>query len=339
MTDERRILFVDDDPNILSAYKRRLRKQFHIETALSGDAGLKTIDDQGPFAVIVADMRMPGMDGVQFLAKARKRSPGSVRMMLTGNADLQTAINAANEGNVFRFLAKPCSPEDFAKSLDAGLKQHQLINVEQELITKTVVGSVRILTEILGLASPIAFSRASHVARYVKLIAAKLNLPNLWQLEMAGLLSQIGCVSLPSEVIENVYEGKPLSLKEQKMYTSHPAIGAEIITNIPRLELVARMIEKQQKPFREYTQSERIAEEGVISLGAQILKVAIGFDKILARGHPHEKALTRLRDRPSEYNQKIVDALESCQMPEAQPLNQDASNAEDSDNRGDDDRG
>ena len=104
-----RILCVDDDSNILLGYQRALRKQFQIEVALGGEEGLAAVRNQGPYAVIVADMRMPGMDGVELLAKVREIAPDTVRMMLTGNADQQTALEAVNQGHIFRFMTKPCA--------------------------------------------------------------------------------------------------------------------------------------------------------------------------------------------------------------------------------------
>src|SRR5947209_3169648 len=95
------ILFVDDDSNLLAGYQRNLRKGFRIDTAASGPQALTMLTAQGPYAVIVSDMRMPQMDGVQFLSKAKSVSPRSVRIMLTGNADQKTAIEAVNEGYVF----------------------------------------------------------------------------------------------------------------------------------------------------------------------------------------------------------------------------------------------
>ena len=121
-----KILLVDDEQSVLDAFHRQLRKQFNIETAVSGREGLKKIADIGPFAVIVSDMRMPVMDGIAFLVEARKVSPESVRMMLTGNADQQTAIDAINHGSIFRFITKPCSPTNLAEAIDAGLEQYRL---------------------------------------------------------------------------------------------------------------------------------------------------------------------------------------------------------------------
>jgi DNA-binding NtrC family response regulator len=128
---------VDHEENILLAYQRQLRKEFQIETALGGGPAPEAIAQRGPYAVIVSDMRMPGMDGVQFLSKVKERAPDSVRMMLTGNNDLQTAMQAVNEGNSFRFLTKPCTPETLAKALEAGLEQYRLITAERELLEKT----------------------------------------------------------------------------------------------------------------------------------------------------------------------------------------------------------
>src|SRR6184192_4097590 len=105
---------------------------------------------QGPYVVVVADMQMPGMNGVQFLTKAEAFSPDTVRIMLTRNADQKTAADAVNQGHVFRFLNKPCSPEQLAVTLTAGLKQYKLITAERELLESTLNGSVKLLTDILS---------------------------------------------------------------------------------------------------------------------------------------------------------------------------------------------
>ena len=125
------------------------------------------MNDDGPFAVIVADRSMPGMDGIQLLAKVKACSPNTVRMMLTGNADMQTAIDAVNEGHIFRFLTKPCPPESLTASLQAAIEQYRLITAERELLEKTLRGSVKVLCEVLSVVKPTAFGRASRITRYV----------------------------------------------------------------------------------------------------------------------------------------------------------------------------
>ena len=305
------ILFVDDDSNLLEGYKRQLRKRFQMVTALGGREGLEIVDTKGPFAVIVSDMRMPEMDGVQFLAEIKKRHPDSVRMMLTGNADLHTAVEAVNEGNIFRFLTKPCSSDTITRALEAGLEQYRLINAERELLENTLRASVNVLTEILSLVNPTAFGRASRTKNYVKHIAKKMNLPELWQYEMASMLSQIGCVTLPQVVLNKIYGRRELTYTEKKMYSSHPKVGCKLLANIPRLEQIAQMIEGQQIPFKEYPESDNPTEEELaVTVGAQMLRIAIDFDRLVARAVSPKGALSALRKRKGEYNTKLLDTLD-----------------------------
>jgi DNA-binding NtrC family response regulator len=114
-------------------------------TATSGKAGLERLSSDGPFAVVVSDMRMPEMNGAAFLAQVRERAPDTVRVLLTGQADLDSAIAAVNEGQIFRFLTKPCAPEMLISSLRAAEEQHRLITAERVLLEQTLHGAVKAL--------------------------------------------------------------------------------------------------------------------------------------------------------------------------------------------------
>jgi DNA-binding NtrC family response regulator len=122
---DHKVLFVDDDSNILDSYKRQLRRHFLVETALGPEEGLNAVIKKGPYAVIVSDLRMPGMDGNQFLSRVKDASPASIRMMLTGFADLKTAMDAINRGNIFRLLTKPCTKEVLIEALSMGIEQYK----------------------------------------------------------------------------------------------------------------------------------------------------------------------------------------------------------------------
>src|ERR1700691_3098843 len=132
------ILCVDDDANILAGFQRSLRKEHALDVALGGAAGLAMMREKGPYSVVVADMQMPGMSGIQFLQEAERLSPDSVRLMLTGNADQKTAMDAVNQGHVFRFLTKPRPAAELAGALKAGLKQYRLVTAERELLENTL---------------------------------------------------------------------------------------------------------------------------------------------------------------------------------------------------------
>jgi serine phosphatase RsbU (regulator of sigma subunit) len=132
-----RVLFVDDDPKILAALRRQLRKRVEIETVTSGRDGLETIRREGPFSVVVTDYCMPEMNGIEFLTEVRKVAPETVRMLLTGSADLNAAIQAVNQGNIFRFLTKPCSSDMLLEALKTGMREYRHSHKERKFNRRT----------------------------------------------------------------------------------------------------------------------------------------------------------------------------------------------------------
>lgn len=132
-----KVLLVDDDTVMLSVVRHQLDGRFDIVTAGGGTEALAAVESQGPFAAVVCDMRMPGMDGIEVLGKIREVAPDTVRIMLTGHADLQTAMDSINQGNIFRFLTKPCPADDLARGIEAGLRQYRLVAAERELLERT----------------------------------------------------------------------------------------------------------------------------------------------------------------------------------------------------------
>jgi serine phosphatase RsbU (regulator of sigma subunit) len=129
-----KVLIVDDDAMVLAGLKRQLRKQFRIDTALNGEEALKQVQENGPYAVIVSDFMMPSMNGIEFLAHVKKTSPDTVRMMLTGSADMPTAIRAVNEGNIFQFHPKPCPADILSQAIQSAIqKYHKVVSHQQQL--------------------------------------------------------------------------------------------------------------------------------------------------------------------------------------------------------------
>lgn len=235
------ILLVDDEQAILDGLRRQLRGRYQIETAAGAEAGLAALGTQS-FAVVVSDLRMPKMDGVQFLAQVRERYIDSVRIMLTGQADVAAAVHAVNHGNLFRFLTKPCPPEDLTAALDAGIAQHRLLISERELLEKTLAGSVKVLTEILALTSPRSFGRAQRMRRVARRLVDVIGHPAPWQVELAAMLSQLGAVTLPPDILDRADAGAELREDERKLIAGIPEVTARLLANIPRLEPCARMI-------------------------------------------------------------------------------------------------
>ncbi|MBU4055172.1 MAG: response regulator, partial [Proteobacteria bacterium] len=217
-----KVLFVDDEINVLEGIRRQLRTVHDTTIALGPQKGLQAVKEHGPFAVIVSDLRMPEMDGIEFLKKVREKHPDTVRMILTGNADLKAAIEAVNEGSVFRFLTKPCHTTALSMAVSTGIEQYRLVTSEKELLEKTLKGCINMLTDVLALVNPEAFGRASRIRKYCSEIASIFEVKNLWQMETAALLSQIGCVVLSNEALKKIYKGQELAANEKAAYEKHP---------------------------------------------------------------------------------------------------------------------
>ncbi|HYU15650.1 MAG TPA: response regulator, partial [Candidatus Acidoferrum sp.] len=126
-----RILCVDDEPNVLEGLSLHLRRRHEVWTATSGADALALLARDGPPEVIISDMRMPGMDGAVFLSKARQLYPETVRLLLTGQTDLMSAVSAVNQGQIFRFLSKPCPAPFMVQAVTAAVEQHRLIQAER----------------------------------------------------------------------------------------------------------------------------------------------------------------------------------------------------------------
>ncbi len=305
-----RILLVDDEPNVLHGYQRALRKQFQLDVASGGAEALDRIATDGPFAVVVCDMRMPEMNGVQLLAAVKRRAPDTVRMMLTGNSDQQTAIDAINEGDIFRFLNKPCDKGDLGRALRDGIRQYQLIMIEKELLQKTLAGSIRVLAEVLALADPAAFGRTARLQKRARSIIEQMGIEREWWLEPAVLLSQVGCITLPDRVSRKVASGESLEVEEYRLYARHPEVGAELIAKIPRMEQIAACIRYQEKNFDGTGVPHDGTQGNEIPMGARILKVALDYDSCDAAGMSPEQCVRHMQTRSNWYDPVIFAALE-----------------------------
>ncbi|HSS96269.1 MAG TPA: HD domain-containing phosphohydrolase [Terriglobales bacterium] len=303
-----KILFVDDESAILQGYTRLFRNEFEIDTSVTGKGALIAIETNGPYAVVVSDMQMPEMSGVEVLRKVKEIAPDSIRIILTGHADLSAAIAAVNDGSVFRFLTKPCSKEILGKTLSAGLIQYRLVRAERELLEHTLKGSIEVLSEVLSIVNPAAFSRAMRLKRYMKHVVAMMKLPRPWRFEVAAMMSQLGCVVLAPETIEAVFAGRELSPEEQARYASHPDVARSLLENIPRMEPIAWMIAHQNRPTSVDSDiTDR--EMADMRLGADLLQVTIAFDDLLRKGRSRLEAANQVIKQYRHVDQKVVFSL------------------------------
>ncbi|MCR6632809.1 MAG: response regulator [Magnetospirillum sp.] len=313
-----RVLLIDDDPNLLSGLQRQLRKQFDLTMAEGGVAALQAVEQAGlrrePFAVVLCDMRMPGMDGIEVLSRIRAQAPETVRMMLTGNADQQTAIDAINKGAIFRFFTKPCPAEDLAVGLQAGIDQYRLITAERELLENTLAGSVKVLADIVAVNDPVAHGLATRLREWVRLLTVEFKLPQRWQLDLAAMLLPIGQVSIPPELIAKKRRGEPLTEAEQFIITRAPEAGRNLIANIPRLSKVAETIWLQDRGYDGSGFPTDGPRGNDIPFDARLLKILKDLAEACPSGIPDPTAFAALDRNRAQYDINLMAKVRSCLM-------------------------
>lgn len=308
----KRVLFVDDEPNVLQAIKRAIRKEVDVSIAVGPEAGLEMVSREEPFALIVSDMRMPGMNGVEFLRAAKQISPNSVRIMLTGNSDQQTAVDAVNDGQVFRFLTKPCDVNVLRHVIAQGLRQYELVNAERELLDQTVKGSIGLLAELLSLARPEAFGRSCRIKDQVMALVANnedLKAEERWAIETAAMLSQLGNIMMPRELITKLSSGQALRDSEQQAYVQATASAAKLIANVPRMESVANIVNYQHKHYDGGGFPADGLRAEAIPYGARALHLALAIDEQRARGVENTDVAKRLGEQRSRFDPRMLELI------------------------------
>jgi len=231
-----KILFVDDNQAVLDSYRRQLSPHFDVSIAQGGEQALKAIATEDTFKVIISDLKMPGMDGVELLEKVKILIPETVRILLTGHADMDNALNAVNRGAIFRFVTKPCPSEQLQSVLLEALEQYELVQTSKELhslkkFKKAMEGVILGFSTILEVRDPYTAGHQKHVAEISCRIAKKMNFPQdqIDAMRIAGMLHDIGKVAVPSDFLN-----KPGMLKKEEfnVIKMHPEVGADILKHV-----------------------------------------------------------------------------------------------------------
>jgi FixJ family two-component response regulator len=306
--DRPRVLFVDDEPNIVQALSRQVHGFASAAVSTSPVEAAALLEQiaarhEDGFAVIVSDMRMPVMDGATFLKHAAQVCPDSTRILLTGHADLDSAIAAVNDGSVFRFLTKPCPAPTLHATLRAAVEQHQLIRDRRELLEQTLRGAVEALVETLAMAHPEAFARAARLRRLTQQVAERLSLPDRWQVEVAAQLGEIGAITLPPPALVALSKGQHHDKVIGRMLDALPELAEGVLRRIPRMEPV-RQIVREQQPVGAVDE----VRFGYAGRGARLLQAIREYDALRARGRSPDDALNDLRDR-DYHDAEVLDAL------------------------------
>jgi response regulator RpfG family c-di-GMP phosphodiesterase len=311
MTALPRVLFVDDEPNLLNGLRRQLRRDFDVVTAVGAANGLFCLGKEDPFEVIVSDFLMPGINGAEFLAAVRRAAPDATRMLLTGHTNLSDAATTVNEGGIFRMLLKPVDQETMTGALRDCVAQHRLVLGERELLEETLHGSVNALIDVLSLANPAAFAKATRMRRTAAAVLDELNVTDRWAAELAVMMSQLGAVSLPPAIVAKLDAGEDLATGEQRMVDEAPQVAERLIGTIPRLTAVTDAMRLSRTNW----DGSGLPGDGPagddLPFGARLLHVVLAYDALIASGAPPSVACLTLRSKPGHYDPVLLDALDA----------------------------
>jgi putative two-component system response regulator len=302
-----RVLFVDDEPLVLAGLRRSVYAEFAADLAGGAEEGLSKLKKDGPYPVVVSDMRMPAMDGATFLATVRTISPDSIRVMLTGHSDIAAATRAVNEGEIFRFLTKPVSPETLLATLHACVAQYHAARLEKEQHKITLqaleeldLGTLTALARAIDAKSAWTAGHSERVTNLALKIGHAMDLPakSLEILHRGGLLHDIGKIGTPLTVLDKPGKLEP---EEMQIMRDHVKIGVHILEPIPCFREALPIVAQHHEWFDGSGYPAGLAGEN-ISLHARILAVADCYDAIVSNrpyreGLPKQQAIEILKQR------------------------------------------
>lgn len=344
------VLCVDDEPHILSALRRLFRTQgYEVVTADSGRAGLEVLASR-QVDLIISDMRMPEMDGVAFLEQARQHSPDTMRVLLTGHADVSQILDAVNRGEIYRYITKPWDDHEMTLVVRHALERQGLerdrrrlealsiqqneqlrelnLSLEAKVASRTeeLVGSndklkrnfltsIQVFSSLIELRGENLAGHSRRVADLARRIALRMGLDarETQQIFIAGLLHNIGKIGFSDSLLDMAVprmNGDLLGL-----YRSYPARGEQLLMPLEDLREAATLVRAHQERFDGEGFPDRLAGLD-IPIGARILALASDYDNLQIgtlserQLRPDQAAQIVIESRGKRYDPSVVAAFE-----------------------------
>lgn len=298
---------IDDDRDILASYQVNFRKDFIIRIAENSSEAIEVLKSEDDIGVIVSDYKMPDIDGVSLLKMLKRLYPDPVRIMITGYADLSTAVNAVNEGSIYRFLTKPVPPPELKSILQDALIQYNLKKNEKDLLNNTLKGTLKLLIDLISLTIPQTLNLGTRSRTIARRIGHKIGIDEIWELEVASLLSSIGMLLLPHEIIDKKSGSKELNPSEIQIFRTYPELGARLLKNIPRFEKVANAILYQNENYGSRDNAQKKNDE--IPIYSRIIRAANDYTILIESGLSPLEAYDKMLENYFFYDSDILETL------------------------------
>ena len=317
------VLIVDDTPDNITVLSNILKQKYRVLAANNGETALKILKNEKKIDLVVLDILMPGMNGYE-VCKAIKSTPSLFEipvLFASSLSEVEDIVKGFKAGAV-DYVTKPYQKEEIFARIKVHLELKKAKGEIQTLLSKTLLGSLKLMMEMLTINQPQLVPQSTRVKRYVKAILPKLKLSqsDALAVELAAMLSHIGCISMPSEIMRKVFAGFNLTNEETARYLKFPETGARLVENIPRLEKTAAIIRNQLIPVKKLP----FAPDQVEFLGSILLNVLTSFDVLINQGVAEEYALVRLKmmflDCPGILLNALHEVLDEGKEPLPQPV-------------------
>ena len=298
-------MVVDDNAANLKLLEDMLRQQrYEVRSFPLGRLALAAADQEPP-DLILLDIDMPEMNGYEVceLLKSSTRLSGIPVIFLSALNAIEDKIRGFQSGGV-DYISKPFQIEEVQARVETHLKLRRAQEAEHDLLERTLSGAVGTLWELVQLTSPMLALRSRAIRDIVLWITKQMGISDPWQYELAATLCLVGCLALPDDVFERGYCAEDLSPDEHRMFHAHPETASRLLSNIPRLEVVAEIIRGQQRPKAEPSLAKHSRQ------GAHMLNLALELDRRIYRGATSRSALAELR-LSRRFDGRMLDALES----------------------------
>jgi len=299
-----RILCVDDDTHVLDSLQDSLRRRFDVVASTNGFEALKMLVAE-PFPVVVSDMRMPMIDGARFLKLAREHAPDTVRILLTGQSTLDDAVSTVNDGQIFRFLLKPCTTEDLIAAIDAAVEQHAELAVRRGPPPVPSDGIVRGMTAMAAAVDPTAKRRGERIRRLALDLSTALKISYGNDIGRACELAQLGAIALPRETLSQLVSARPLNAEQGAQLERLPEVAAGYLEDIPSLASEHALLKHLAQPLV----PTRPGSAGT-PLSGRIARIAVDYDVLSLQHMPDNLRLESMRARAQRYDLALIDKLE-----------------------------
>ncbi len=301
------ILIVDDSPANLQLLEGILmKKDYKVRTAPNGLYALKTVEKAKP-DLILLDIKMPMLDGYQ-VCKKLKENPESKYIPVIFITSLDTASYESKgfQLGAVDYITKPFNPAVVIARVQTQIKLRNAFLMQKELQEKTVSGVIALLSSIIDLSYPDVFLLTNRITDNIVSMVRILNLSNPWQYKLAGLMSQIGCITLSTDILSKVSSKSKMSIEEERLIKDHPQVGCDLVQNIPHLQTIGQMIALQDKDIEELEQE---PYDDTAKTGGKILKTVLDYDRKINLGEKSESIIIDMLNDQKKYDEVIVCAL------------------------------